>query len=148
MMTAPHENEPKTLSDKAFLAQFEQLTLAPAHMNHQGHIRLAWLYLSKHNIDQACRLTCQGINAYANSLGARDKFHYTITDALVRIMAVRLNASAESGTSWQHFITENQDLVENALAVLDQYYSPERLFSSQAKQTAIAPDRQTFNNKK
>ncbi len=82
--------QPQALNDATFIAQFENQTLSSAHFNHIGHLRLAWLYLERYPLEQAISLVCGGIKAYAESLGASTKFHFTITNAIVRIMAMRM----------------------------------------------------------
>lgn len=127
-----------TLSDQEFIQQFEALTLDPVHLNHQGHLRLAWLYLQKDHLGRAIELTCSGIKAYAESLGATDKFHYTITDALVRVIWQRMKDV--QSTDWRAFLESNQDLQKDALQVLYQYYSEHVLFSEDAKTSWVPPD--------
>lgn len=125
-----------TLSDTAFLEQFEQQTLPPEHFNHQGHLRLAWLYLNLFDLATAVDKVCLGIKTYAESLGATDKFHWTITDALVRIMAKRMGAE----DAWPVFLQNNQDLLNDALTILHQYYSEELLNSTEARMAVQQPD--------
>ena len=129
----------KQLSDTEFLFQFENQTLNVRHFNHIGHLRLAWLYLNRYDVDTAVKFACAGIQAYSVSLGASRKFHVTITDALVRIMAQRRDIMREK--EWELFLVENKDLVEDALSVLDQYFSRALLFSEQARTSLVQPDR-------
>ena len=35
------------LTDEEFLAGFRDATLDPAHFDHRGHVRAAWLYLAE-----------------------------------------------------------------------------------------------------
>mgnify|MGYP005989643207 CR=1 FL=1 len=132
------------LSDKEFLMLFENKTLHHKHFNHIGHIRIAWLYLSNNTIEQAIALTCVGINEYAESLGAKDKFHKTITTALVHIIYKRISSRAVSGLCWHDFINRNSDLIDNALSILYQHFSKELLFSDLAKHEVVSPDRQNY----
>jgi len=128
----------KSLDDITFINQFEMKTLNPTHFDHKGHIRLAWLYLNNHELEKAIDLTCNGIKAYAESLGAKGKFHLTITDALVRIMAQRIQKNPAN--NWEYFLLVNQDLVLNSLEVIKQFYSNEVLFSNEAKCSLVKPD--------
>jgi hypothetical protein len=48
----------KQLNDTEFLFQFENQTLDMRHFNHMGHLRLAWLYLSRYDVDTAVKLVC------------------------------------------------------------------------------------------
>lgn len=126
------------MNDKDFIEQFQNLTLDPKYFDHLGHMRLAWIYLQDEDVDKVVRKVCSGIKAYAESLGATDKFHFTITDAIVRIMAMRLGGKA--GNSWQSFIQENTDLVSNAQSVLQQHYSESILLSNEARVSILPPD--------
>ena len=128
----------KPINDRVFLAQFENQTLDKAYFNHLGHLRLAWLYLNSHDVDTAVTLVCSGIQAYAESLGATKKFHLTITDSIVRIMANRIDSMKEK--SWQLFLEGNTDLVEDSLSVLNQYFSKDKLLSEDARVSLISPD--------
>ena len=126
------------ITDTEFLTQFENQTLSPVHFKHIGHLRLAWLYLNNNDVDTAVKLICSGIQAYAESLGASTKFHLTITDAIARIMAKRIEIMSEK--TWDLFLSENSDLVEDALSVLYQYFSKELLFSEEARISLVQPD--------
>ena len=131
------------LDDATFLEQFENQTLDPVQFSHLGHLRLAWLYLEKNDVDTASKKVCTGIKVYAGSLGAHDKFHMTITDSLVRIIDARIRANQIE--TWEGFVNNNQDLVEDALSLLERYFSKEVLFSAQAKMTLVTPDLQPIN---
>ena len=130
--------QPEPLSDEVFLAQFEDKTLDPVHLNHLGHLRLAWLYLLHSPFDEALKRISQGIKAYAESLGATQKFHVTVTEVIVKIMAQRIAAMPEK--NWTLFIRNNPDLLEDMESVLLQYYSKVVLFSDVAKTRFVAPD--------
>ncbi|UUZ49057.1 hypothetical protein LP420_00580 [Massilia sp. B-10] len=54
-----------------------------------SHLRLAALALQAHDVDSAVARTCLSIRAYATHLGAPAKFHWTVTEALVRLLAAR-----------------------------------------------------------
>lgn len=88
------------ITDETFLQQFEKLTLDSKHFNHIGHIRLAWLYICQYGLESAMEKTFVGIPAYAGNLGASDKFHATITDAIVRIIAKRMSAGNTDRFAW------------------------------------------------
>lgn len=135
----PHINpDTEPLTNREFLTQFKHQTLNPVHFNHIGHLRLAWIYLNHHDVETSVQEVCSGIKAYAESLGANTKFHLTITDSLVRIMAQRIGAMEQK--DWQLFLAQNQDLVDDAIAVLLAYFSRELLFSEPARISRIQPD--------
>ena len=136
-----------TLTDRQFITQFEDLSLDPGYFNHLGHLHLAWLYLLEHDLDAALDRVCRGIKAYAESLGAADKFHYTLTDAIVRIehqrmmlLQQQLNVGSLNAGQWSDFIAANADLVNDGQKVLQQYYSPQLLATEQARLGRVEAD--------
>lgn len=126
------------LTDQDFIEQFELCTLNPENFNHTGHIRLAWLYLQQNEENIAVEKVIKGIQAYAHSLGAKNKFHKTITHSLVKLIAIREHCNASA--SWQVFNQKNQDLVQDSIAVLLQYYDKSTLFSELARTELVQPD--------
>lgn len=134
--------EKTSLGDEAFIAQFEQQILPKEHFNHIGHLRLAYLYLQRFGLEQALDKISNGISAYADSLGVKDKFHVTITYAVVNLIYVR---QAETPTdSWQLFIEVNDDMVKNCMGVLDAYFSVDVLMSEKARNQRMEPDKKPF----
>ncbi|MDI3324007.1 hypothetical protein QKW35_06430 [Pontibacterium granulatum] len=127
-----------TLNDQNFLSQFEACTLDPTHFDHLGHIRLGWLYATQNPLPEAIRKTCDGIQRYADSLGADDKFHYTLTEAFVRLIALR-QANTQA-SRFDQFLEQNTDIVDNALALIHRHYSEGLLKTDEAKTRSVAPD--------
>lgn len=126
------------LSDSEFRYQFENKTLPSAYFDHIGHLRIAWLYLQEFKLTEASQRVGQGIKDYAESLGAKDKFHYTLTEATVRIIASRLNK--QNSQSFNMFLENNPDVVSDLKSVIKQYYSDKLLNSEQAKLAYYPPD--------
>lgn len=111
------------MDDHAFVSSVENCTLPPEHFNHAGHLRLACLYLAQHPLDEAIARTGAAIRAYAAHLGAADKYHATVTVALVRLLHARGPAA-----------------LADAKAVLALHYSPALLASAAARAAFVAPD--------
>lgn len=133
-----------TLSDQAFLDGFAARELGAEHFDHRGHLRMAWLHLDRYPLDEAVERVCTGIQALAIRFGAPEKYHRTVTEALLRIMALRMRV--HPADDFNAFVAHNRDLVENAEAVLARYYSPRRLASLEAKQRWLAPDLATIDD--
>lgn len=131
-----------SISDSEFLNQFEALTLDPKYFSHNGHLRLAWLYLNSSDLNEAIDKVTTGISNYANSLGATDKFQHTLTEAIVRIMAMRIEKHPTN--SFASFLQANPDLVKDIWGVVGTYYSSETLNSEQAKKQFVEPDLKPF----
>ncbi len=127
-----------SLSDDAFIEQFENRTLSPEYFNHRGHLRLAWLYLRRYPLAEAIDRVTQGIRLYATNLGATDKFQHTLTEAIVRIMAQRMEQG--SAATLDDYLVANPDLVDDIQGVVGRYYSPELLQSPRARARFVDPD--------
>lgn len=132
------ETKTSMLNDKMFLTQFENQTLPLDCFDHRGRLRLVWLYLRQYDVETASKMTCLGILTYAESFGPSTKFHMTITDSIVRIVAKRMQCSKDDG--WQSFLDSNPDLVDNSLGILYQHFSKELLFCERARITTVQPD--------
>ena len=126
------------LSDDEFVQQFEARSLDPIHFNHVGHLRLCWLYLQQYDLETAIEKICTGIQSYAMSLGANDKFHRTITEFLVRLIHSRV--ISQNNASFTAFLANNDDLVNRAQDVLHQFYSASLLRSATARLNYRQPD--------
>ena len=127
-----------TFTDAEFLRRFEDKSLPPEAFDHRGHLRLAWLYLRDCDPEQAVAKTTAGIAAYAAHLGAADKFHHTLTEAVVRIMSARLARCRTADL--ETYLRANRDLVEDLRGVLLRRYRPQTLDSALARRQFLPPD--------
>jgi hypothetical protein len=130
---------PSELPDAQFLAAFLDGTMPPEGFDHRGHLRAAWLVLRRHPLDEAVEHTCEGIRRLATRLGVPGKYHRTLSEALVRLMAD--GGAADPTRAWDDFLRTNRPLVDDARAVLARHYSPERLASDAARDRFVPPDR-------
>lgn len=131
--------DPVTMSDDQFLAAFLDCSMPPSGFDHRGHVRAAWLLLRRYPVDEAVHRTCDGIARLAAHLGVPGKYHRTLSEALVRLMAH--GGAAAPGLSWEDFVQKNRLLMEDARAQLAQHYSEERLATPDAREHFVAPDR-------
>lgn len=111
------------MDDITFVSRLEACTLAPEHFNHAGHVRLACLYLDRYPLDEAIARTCATISAYATHLGAANKYHATITVALVRLLHAH-----------------GPTVLADAPALLALHYSPALLAASASRAAFVPPD--------
>lgn len=123
-------------ADRQLLDSFEDLSLEK--LEHTDHIRLVWLYLNRYESLKAGKILARGLKAYAESKGAFDKFHATITHALVLLMGRRYTENKLN--EWPKFLAMNQDIVDDWHAILTEYYSRDLLFSDRARVSIVAPD--------
>lgn len=130
------------LTDTQFLEAFEQHILPPNEFDHMAHLRLCWLYLEKYPIATATEKLCHGLESYAASLGAKTKFHRTVTQALVRIIANR--ADKLDVRNWTNFLLQDADIIGNSRGVSLQHYSEQLLDSPSARTEWVEPDIKGF----
>ena len=128
-----------SLTDSEFRLQFENCTLPPEGFDHRGHLRIAWIYLKQFPLEQAIEQLCNGISTYATSLGAKDKFHWTITEFTARLMIERLEE--RTAADFEQFIADNNDIAQDLLGLIANYYSEARLNGDKAKTQYVLPDR-------
>lgn len=132
-------SHPAAWPDERFLAAFLASDLPASAFDHQGHLRAAWLLLQRHPLPEAIERTCDGIARLAARLGAPGKYHRTLTEVLVRLMA-EADAVAPA-RDFARFLHHHPALLQDARSLLARHYSPERLASEAARQRFIAPDR-------
>ena len=128
---------PVELSDSEFLAAFLECRLPAAQFGHRGHLRIAWLLLQQQPLECAVEQICTGIARLATHLGAPGKYHRTLSEALVRIMA----HGGAATLPWDEFLRANPALLTDVMPTVGRYYSPELLGSARARAAFVAPDR-------
>ena len=115
-------------------------TLPPAEFSHEEHIRLAWYYLTTWPLDEACERFDADLRAYVAAAGASDKYHYTITHGLLRLLDTHLDTEAKR-QDWEAFKQDAKPAFDDAMAVLLRFWSDTALFSDSARATWEEPDR-------
>lgn len=129
------------MTDNEFLDQFEACSLPKCYFNHQGHIRMTWLYLSRYPFIEAESRIITGIKKYAASLGASQIYHETMTKAWIRIIAKRMQLSSQIN-NFKDLIEQNQDLFNKD--IISHYYSKALIERQDARTTWVMPDRNDF----
>jgi len=125
------------LSDPDFLAAFLECRLPAAQFGHRGHLRIAWLLLQQHPLEPAIEEICAGIARLAAHLGAPGKYHRTLSEALVRLMA----HGGAATLPWEEFLRANPALLTDVAGTVGRYYSPQLLSSARARTRFVEPDR-------
>ena len=129
-----------SIGDNAFLAAFETCTLDPALFDHRGHLRLALLHLQAQGLGATATTLPGQIQRYATHLGAPEKFHATLTHALLELVQERLTLMPP-GTPWEAVLAAHPDLERDALALVHERHSQAQLATTEARQRALPPDR-------
>ena len=132
------------MQDEEFLSQFENCTLPKEYFKHKNHLRIAWLYLIKYDLNQAIDKVTAGILRYATSLGAAVIYHETLTRAWIHLVnqAMRQDGHGKTGGNFEQFITQHAYLLDKTLP--NQFYSSKQLDSEQARRSWVEPDLKPF----
>ncbi|HEY1191619.1 MAG TPA: hypothetical protein VGE74_28560 [Gemmata sp.] len=150
------------MTDDTFLTQFERGTLDRSDWTHEAHVRMAWLYVARSETYRSARAKVRsGIKKLNAAFVARQNapcsatapaepaaepvaevktagFHETITTAFVRLVASR----SRPDEKFSAFRKRNPDLFDRKLTALFAHYSPDLLFSEEAKNKFAEPDRE------
>lgn len=122
--------------DDEFITAFQRGELEPFH--HCDHVRMAFLYLLRHPALEAMRLFSDDLARFAASKGKPDRYHETITWALLLLIRERM---ARNGfENWDDFAARNPDLLDWK-DTLSRYYRAETLGSELARRVFVFPDR-------
>ena len=125
--------------DDAFLEAFLTCALPAGAFNHRNHLRVAWIHLQHFSIDEAIERTCAGIARYADHLGATDRYHRTLTEALIRLMAYA--GASDAALSFDDFLTRAPAFSGDCRTLIAEHYSPELLSRPDARDNFLSPDR-------
>jgi hypothetical protein len=127
------------LSDDEFTAAFEAATLADFH--HADHIRAAWIYLRRIPFPAASERMAESLRHYAASKGAHMKYHETITQAWMLLVASALEQDGQAANAtdgFNAFAEAHPELLD--MHALDRFYSSQLLASPAARAHFVSPD--------
>lgn len=129
------------MTDDELLQRFESLTLPLEHWRHREHLRIAYLYLTRHDFETATAKIRAGIQAHNAAHGVAQTptsgYHETQTMLWARLMAATL-AEYGPGESSEAFLDFHTQLATVKLHRL--YYSKELFMSMEARKRFVAPD--------
>jgi hypothetical protein len=128
------------VTDRDFLAAFENGTLPEDRFHHPDHVRAAWLLLREEPPAAALARFSAALKRFAEAKGKTRLYHETITWAYVLLINERVQRSG-GRLGWEDFARENPDLLTWRPSVLDRYYTAETLGSELAREVFVLPDR-------
>jgi hypothetical protein len=134
------------MNDDEFIVAFEGCTLDEFH--HRDHIKVAYLYLCRHPLDEAITKVSTGLKALALAwkapVDALEKgYHETMTQAWVRLVQVAIN-DCGAGECADAFCDQHPKLMQKTH--LWSFYSRERLITWKAKREFVEPDLCPFDS--
>ncbi|MDQ3070008.1 MAG: hypothetical protein M3R55_09805 [Acidobacteriota bacterium] len=107
----------------------------PAAFDHASHVAVAWAILGRSARDAAALQVADGLRRITLRAGKPERYHETITQAFVRIIAAR----RRPGEPWGAFAARNPDLFQSGL--LERYYDRDVLTSDEARLGWLEPRR-------
>jgi hypothetical protein len=124
------------VNDPDVLGPLTKILGTRGRFGHREHLELAWTYLGQSPVDVAGPQMAAAIGHVAEVHGTPERTHETITISWVLLVAVHRQKS--SGANFDEFIAENPGLLDRRL--LDGHYSPELLWSEEARRRWTSPD--------
>src|SRR5262245_36364225 len=122
------------MTEDELVRAFESTTLD--QFPHADHVRVAWWYLAHEPLLTAIARMRGSLQRFAAAKGKPDRYHETITIALVLLIAER----RRDGEPWPMFAVRNPDLLTWPCPALTALYSAERLDSPRAREVFVLPD--------
>ncbi len=130
------------LSDGEFVTQFENLELDPTLFSHEAHLRLAWIYIKNHGLEEAVNKLCSGIKQFDEKFGDGTKFHVTLTVASTYVVNHFMEKSVSN--NFQGLLQEFPRLRDNFMDLVYSHYSSRHLWNPQSRVQHFEPDLLAF----
>ena len=124
------------MTESELRRRFEDLTLAPSDFSHRDHVRLAWHYLGEFPLLDVLRIFPGNLKRFANSIGATNLYHETVTWAFLVIIHERIRRSGRCD-SFERFADANEELF--APSFLNRWYDAAVLDSQLAREVFLFP---------
>jgi hypothetical protein len=131
------------LTDSTFEKQFANCELSPSFFNHEAHLRLTWIHISKYGIEQALANIQLQLQNFVVHAKANDKYNKTLTIAAIK--AVYHFTLKSSSITFKDFILEFPRLLTNFKELMEAHYSIDIFASENAKKNYILPDLLPFD---
>ena len=125
------------MNDAEFLRLFHESALSGEEFRHLGHLRLAWLILSKHPRDEAEQIVARQIRRFAVANGASNRYHDTLTRFWVRLVSHVMGIPPEAG-SIDELLARFPLLLDKSLPY--RHWRGETFNSDEARASWVEPD--------
>jgi len=130
----------RELSTDELIERFEDGTLLAESFRHEGHVRVAFLYLREYPVLEVLGRFPAALVRFAAAQGKSGLYHETITWAFILLIRERITRMG-GAPKWEEFAAANQDLLTWKESVLKDYYREETLSSTLARSTFVMPDK-------
>jgi hypothetical protein len=125
------------MTDDEFLQACADCTIANHEFRHRDHLRLAWLQVSRLGPEGAVEAVTQGIRRFAATHGAAGKYHETMTQFWVRVVA-HLEAARPDVEEFDRFLETFPFLLDKSLPF--RHWRRETMMSPEARADWMEPD--------
>jgi hypothetical protein len=125
------------MTDEEFVRAFLDRSLSPAGFHHRDHVRLTWLLIRQVGEERAAVAVAEGIRRFAAAHGQPEKYHETLTQFWVRLIAHLYHARPEL-TTFAAFIDTFPWVLEKELPY--RHWRRETLGSRTARVAWVEPD--------
>jgi hypothetical protein len=130
-----------TATDDDLWVRFHAGTLPAAEWTHHAHVRIAWLYLRRHALDEAhilMRVAIIRLNASHGLVETPTRgYHDTMTRTWLRLVSAAMGAAPTHASSIAFLDAHGGSLGKDAPL---RHYSRERLLSAMARACFVEPD--------
>lgn len=126
------------MTDQQLVAAFEDRTFKADTFHHAEHVRVAYLYLQRYDLFETLARYRDGLKRLAAWAGFPQKYHETVTCALVVLINERMLARPDL-ERWDDFAAANPDLLTWKDGVFFDYYDTSVLDSPVARATFVLP---------
>ena len=125
------------MEDQEFLRLFHEGNLPGEEFRHRGHLRLAWLVLSRHQRDEAESIVAREIKQFAVANGASGRYHDTLTRFWIRLVGHAMENAPDAG-SIDQLLSRFPFLLDKSLPY--RHWQGETFNSDEARAGWIEPD--------
>lgn len=131
-------NSHREVNDEEFAKRFHNCEFDPDLFNHEAHLRLAFIHISKSGCANAEKIVVRDSQAFTRHAGVPGKFNKTVTIAAVK--AVSHFMAKAPGVDFNSLLLKFPRLLTNFGDLMRQHYSIDILQSSAAKNEYLEPD--------
>ena len=119
------------------LSDFVAGRMSAQGFDHRAHVQAGHALLQEHGFAEAARAYAGAITTMATAAGHPEKFHMTITLALLSAIAERM---PDERADFDTFAEQHPELFDRGFLL--KHYTKERLECPLARRTFLLPDRQ------
>jgi hypothetical protein len=137
----PHQTPPGGFPDAELAAILPAITGSAGQFRHRQHINLAFLAVRRYGMPEAIGTICRWIRQIATYEKAPQKFHHTVSQAWVELVAYHLSTDT-GGVDFDAFARRHPALLDKRL--LSQHYRSATLAAEPARHGWVEPDLRPF----